>query len=212
MSRRSWRTFALVAAGAALATPSAVAFDVEPDSLGNRLYVVVWNRDSSASLEAVQVSVGAASFTTTPTPVSVPTSVPPDEGRLAGFDFDVLPSASIGQNDSLSISITGTLQGVARAVDDAVALDVVATASSQQGLVGAQTGVPGIEGLDTDGDGTPDQEEIAAGTDPFDPDSFPPPGPAPVPALSRPTLLLLAGVLLFTGLRLFRTRDVECAG
>ena len=196
----------LAAVAVALAVPTpATAFDVESDSVGNRLYIVVWNRDAGASLDAIQVNVGAASFTTTPTPVSIPTSVPPDEGRLAGFDFDVLPSAMLGNSDSVSISITGTVQGVARAAQDVVLLDVVAVAPPQQGPVGVGTGVPGIETFDTDGDGFADQEEIAAGTDPFDPLSVPP----EVPALSDMGVLIVAAAFLLTGLCLVRLRRVR---
>ena len=36
-----------------------------------------------------------------------------------------------------------------------------------QGVFGAETGVPGILELDTDGDGIPDQDEILSGSDPF---------------------------------------------
>jgi len=52
---------------------------------------------------------------------------------------------------------------------------------------------------DTDGDGFDDGVEVAAGTDPTDPDAFPA-GGEPVPTADLPGWLLLVGALIAAGL------------
>ena len=59
---------------------------------------------------------------------------------------------------------------------------------------------------DSDGDGFDDGEEVAAGTDPNDPDSVP--AGAPVPALGRHgSWLLAAAIAAATGLAARRRRS-----
>jgi hypothetical protein len=193
----------------AAATPAA-GFEVESDSDGNRLYVVVWNRDTEGSLTGVQVNVTGTPFTTTPSPVSVPASVPPDASRLAGFDFDVLPSALVGATGSLQVVVTGTVQGEARVSTQLVPLQVVANAQGLQGPVGSGTGVPGIVTLNADGDAFADQHEIRVGSDPFDALSHP---SVQVPSGAPAALAALAAALLVTGLhRISRARRGSLAG
>ena len=78
-----------------------------------------------------------------------------------------------------------------------VPLQVSASAPLLQGTIGDPSLVPGLETLDTDGDGTPDLDEILEGRDPFVVD------PPMVPTIPPLGLVLLALLMLGTAVARF---------
>ena len=170
------------------------AFDVGVGSQGNRLYIVVWNQDAAGTLEAVEIGVSAAPFTSTPVPVFVPGSVPPGSGAIAGFEFSVDSGAHLDAAGMMRVDVTGTVGSSARSASYQLELVARSSAPSSSGLVGGTTGIPGLDEVDSDGDGSADHFEIAAGSDPFDSSSLPPAAEptAEVPSLPPRSTLLLA--------------------
>lgn len=196
-TRRAIVSVALVVS--TILAESAGAFVVEPGTTGNRLYVVLSNRDPQEALTGVLVQlVSPSTVIGGVTRISAPTVVPASSGAIAGFEFSVAPSAPLGSRITLVVRVTGQLDSVAREVLYPVYLTTGPAGGPVQGLVGTVSGVPGLALLDADADGVADQAEIAAGTDPFDPTSLP---FVPVPSLPWPgALVLLAFVLTGTGI------------
>jgi hypothetical protein len=171
---------------------AARAFEIHPGSTGNRLYVVLWNRDLAFSMSGISVSVTPTALVPSITPVHVPTSLAANGARIAAFAFSVPPGAAAGTTGTLDIHVSGVVDGVLRQVSQSIALRVVSGPGATQGLIGDIAGVPGLTALDSDGDGQSDQAEILLGTDPFHSGSE-------IPALPAPLAIALAGVLALAG-------------
>ena len=200
---RQWVGLRILSAGwlallVALPIGSARAFQVSDDSVENRLYIIISQRDVNFPLDSVSIQiVDAPSEISTPAPVYIPSSVPAASGRIAGLSFDVPPGTPLGVVNDLIIKVGGTVSGASVNVESIVPLEVVASAPTLQGTIGDPSGVPGLATLDTDSDGTPDLNEIAVGRDPFEADTDP---PAQVPLLSPLGLLLVVGLVGATAL------------
>lgn len=205
-----WRTRVSAAVRVALllavAPDPALAFDIEPDSVGNRLYVLLWHGNLSASLDSVGVVVTMPSFTSATTPLHVPTTVPAASGRLAGFSFDVLPVAT-GLSGDAVVTVTGTVAGTPVLATFNVPLVTVVDAPAiviVDSLLDNQ-----IEAPDFDGDGVADSVELHYGSNPADPNSLPGMSnlvPALSPAAIAMLALLLAAVALTARMGLRRLR------
>lgn len=190
--------FSLLAACLFLALPPvAGAFDVEVDSVGNRLYVIIANPNPTTSLDQIGITVTWPAEVSSPTIVYSPNLVPSMSSAIAGFSFDV-GSAGLGSLGPIELDLSGQSGLVAIAVPLDVALDAVAIAPSVQQPVGGVGSAPGIQSLDTDGDGVTDLEEIERGYDPFDASSVPP-ALVMVPSLPPWAIACLAIVFIASG-------------
>jgi hypothetical protein len=201
---------ALVAVIAVLATGTlatqASAFFVAADSQGNRLYLVISQRDVNSPLENISIQVSPPAGVSAWVPLFTPGSVPSASGRMGGVAFDVAFDAPPGGLDNLVVTVQGTVNGQVVIVTTNVPLEVAGSAPPLQGTIGDPSAVPGLEALETDGDGFPDLEEIAVRSDPFDPTSTP---ATLVPALSPAVLATLALLLFGMTLWLGRMRRVR---
>ena len=124
MTRLLWRAFSLARAARCAALAASVvfllsvaadharAYDVEPDSSGNRLYVLLWHGNLVASLDSIDIVVVMPAFTSPATAIYIPPSVPANSGLLAGFSFDVSQVATGISGDAL-VTLTGTVAGAA---------------------------------------------------------------------------------------------------
>ncbi len=185
------------------AADHACAYDVEPDSSGNRLYVLLWHGNLAASLDSINVLVDMPGFTSTATADYVPTSVPADSGLLAGFSFDVLGVATGTSGDAV-VTVTGTVAG-----NPVLAtLNVPLTTAADAPAIVIYS-LLGNEGEDSDADGVSNSVELHYGSDPLDPNDLPGTSVL-VLALSSAALaiaaFLMAVIAVTTLLRLERGR------
>lgn len=181
--------FALVA----LLVGPAAAYQVEADSAGNSIYVLLINDNPSASFDSVSVSEDLPGFVSSATASIVPASVPAQGSDLALVDFDV-GAVALGSTGDLTLTVSGNAAGQPIELVLTVPLMVVAVAPPAQGVVGQGVPAPDPGGVDSDGDGISDALEIAFGSNPNDASSIPG-GPQVVPALGVLGLAGLAALL-----------------
>jgi hypothetical protein len=122
---------ATIVTGLAVAT-SATAFEVEENSIDNRLVVNLWNKDPSFPLDIVTVSVSQPSFVTSISPLVTPISIPPLSSGLARFSFDVGPVDS-GVAEPVLITVDGDVAGMPVSSTKAILIEVVVDAPGVQG-------------------------------------------------------------------------------
>ncbi len=165
-------TFYLLLAG--IFALQAQAFDVESDSSGNVVYVLLDNVNPGAVYHSITISASSTpSFVNGVSASLLPETVPGQQMRLAAIDFNVDVNATVGDSGDLVLQIDAIAAGALASTDLVVPLTVVASASAAQGYVG--TGLPYADpdGIDTDGDGAKDSAEIAFGSDLNDANSLP---------------------------------------
>ena len=179
----------------ALFSASAGAYEVEADSVGNTIYVLLLNEQPSASFDSVSISENLPGFVPTASASIVPASIPAQGSDLAAVDFDVAAAVALGSTGDLTLTVSGTASGQPIELILSVPLTVVETAPVAQGVVGVGVPAPDPGGVDTDGDGVTDALEIAFGSDPNNASSLPGDPPA-VPALDALGLLGLAALLM----------------
>jgi len=165
-----------------LCVASAAAYEVEADSVGNSLYLLLLNDQPTASFDSVSLREGLPGFVSTASGRIVPASIAAQGSDLVALDFDVAPGVAAGSTGDLVLEVLGTLSGQPTAVLVRVPLTVVATAPVAQGVVGQGVPVADPGGLDTDADGVTDALEIAFGSDPQNASSLPG-DPSALPAL-----------------------------
>ncbi|MBT8446272.1 MAG: thrombospondin type 3 repeat-containing protein [Gammaproteobacteria bacterium] len=186
-----------------------MAYDVEPDSTGNSIYVLLLNENPGAVFHSITLGNEVPSFVAGATATIVPATVPGGGSDLAALEFDVIPGATIGASGVLTLTVSGLAVGNPVSIEVAVPLTVAASAPAAQGEVGAGVPAPDPGGLDTDGDGVPDSLELAFGSDPDAADSLPGQALAeamPVPVLPIPAVIILAAVLTAAGFPISRHR------
>lgn len=204
MNRYSWCVFTLVSfvLTAAPAGPAG-AYEVEGDSAGNTVYVLLWNAHPTAVFDSISISETLPAFVSQATASIIPAAVPAHGSDLAAVDFDVAAGATLGATGDLTITVSGSTSGQPIDLVLTVPLEVVATAPVAQGVVGQGVPAPDPGGTDSDGDGVTDALEIAFGSDPSDASSLPgslsPPPPGPIPLLEDLGFMGLIVLLLGSG-------------
>ena len=186
---------------------TALAYDVEADSVGNSVYILLKNTNPTATFDSVSLSENSASFVSSAVATIVPASVPVNGSDLAALDFDISPSAVVGTTGNLVITASGTAASQPVEVVIVVPLEVVASAAVAQGVIGSTVPVADEGGVDSDMDGVSDVLETAFGSDAFFAGSTPVAGglvAATVPVIGTMGMLVLAGLL--TLLSFTRTR------
>lgn len=178
------------------------AYDVEPDSFGNRIYILLDNPNAGAVYHSVSVSGTPPAFVSNISASIIPASIPGGRSRLAAVDFDV-STAAAGSSADLVLSVSATAAGQNATFNIPVPLTVSTTAPNAQGFVGSSEPAPDPDGADSDGDGTVDSLELAYGSDSADASSTPG-QQSSLPSENVPTLmftsyLVLAIVLLVIG-------------
>lgn len=152
-----------------LCLPSiAQAYEVEADSLGNQVFILLTNGNPAASFDTITVSNNAPGMVSSATASIIPTSVAINSSDLAALDFDIASSAALGTSGDLIVTVSGQADGQAVDVVVTVPLTVVASAPSAQGFIGSTIPAPDPGGFDSDSDGVTDALEIAYGSDPND--------------------------------------------
>lgn len=184
-----------------LSASAAGAYEVEADSTGNTVFILLRNLNPSADFESVSVGEDQPSFVAQVAASIVPGSVAANGSDLAAVDFDVSAGATLGSTGDLEITVSGTASGQPIAIVFTLPLVVVADAAEAQGSVGQGVPAPDPGGTDSDGDGVTNAHEIAFGTDPLDSNSVPGETGAgtSIPALGAVALAALAALLLLTG-------------
>ncbi len=190
---RGWLALLSGLALVALLVGPAAAYEVESDSAGNSIYVLLINENPSASFDSVSVSEDLPGFVSSATASIVPASVPAQGSDLALVDFDV-GAVALGSTGDLTLTVSGNAAGQPIELVLTVPLMVVAVAPPAQGVVGQGVPAPDPGGVDSDGDGVSDALEIAFGSNPNDASSIPG-GPQEVPALGVLGLAGLAALL-----------------
>ena len=151
----------------------ALAYDVETDSTGNAVYMLLLNENPGAVFHSITLGDSSPGFVTAATATIVPETVLGGGSDLAALEFDVIPGATIGSTGDLVLTVSGLAAGTPISVVFTVPLEVVASASAAQGFVGAGVPAPDPGGLDTDGDGVTDSLELAYGSNPNQAGSLP---------------------------------------
>ena len=175
-----------------------MAYEVESDSAGNAVYLLLNNTNSAASFDAVSLSENSPAFVTTTSTTIAPSTIAPQTSELAALEFYIAPGTAVGTTGNMVITVSGTVNGQAHEVYVPVALEVVTLADGAQGVVGTTIPVADEGGVDTDGDGISDVLEIAFGSDAFWAGSVP--GTvleARVPMLGTVGNIVLAMLLVF---------------
>ncbi|MCH2170706.1 hypothetical protein MK489_07965 [Myxococcota bacterium] len=89
----------------------AAAYEVEPDSTGNAIYILLWNAHPCADFESIHISDGLPAFVSVATASILPASVPAATSDLAAVEFDVGSSASLGAMGSITLTVSGSSAG-----------------------------------------------------------------------------------------------------
>ncbi|MEE2678471.1 MAG: thrombospondin type 3 repeat-containing protein [Myxococcota bacterium] len=184
-------------------TQPAGAYEVEANSAGNTVFILVWNHQPSATFDSIAVGETLPGFVTQASATLVPASVPANQSDLAAVEFDV-GAAAAGSTGDLTLVVSGSAGGQPIDVVLTVPLEVVTVAPEAQGLVGEGIPAPDPGGADSDSDGITDALEIAFGSDPNDPLSTPGTTLTAVPALQALGLAGLAALLVLGATRLAR--------
>jgi len=169
-----------------------------------RDYLSMWGIPYSATADAQVASLG---FTSLPRQYYVGSA----DGFCYGLDKPSLPVDGLqvwpAETDSDADGMWDAFDNCALTanplqedLDTDSAGDVCDDDIDGDGLVNTDEATRGTDAYnsDSDGDGYTDGEEVAAGSDPLNPASMP--GAIPVPALGFPALLLLALVMITTGI------------
>lgn len=178
--------------------PSVFAYDVEADSVGNSVYILLKNTNPAATFDSVSLSENSPSFVSSATATILPASVPVNGSDLAALDFNIAPGTLVGTTGNLVITASGTAASQPVEVVMVVPLEVVASAAIAQGVIGSTIPVADEGGVDSDMDGVTDALEMAFGSDAFFAGSTPVAGglvTASVPIMGALGLLVLAGLL-----------------
>lgn len=187
----------------------ATAHEVEADSAGNAVYILLRNQNPSDAYDAISIDEALPNFVAQASATIVPPSVPANGSSLAAIEFDVEAGAVLGSTGDLTITVSGNSSDQPIQLLLTVPLEVVANAPEAQGVVGEGVPMPDPGGPDADGDGITDALEIAFGSDPNDPLSVPGSPSAAVPALQALGLMCLAALLVLSAMRLVGQRRHE---
>jgi hypothetical protein len=174
-----------------LCSEAAFSYQVEAGSSSNEVFILLVNDQPSAPFHSISLTHAAPGIVGTATASIVPVQVEAESSDLAALQFDVLPGVALGATGQLIITLAGEAAGKAIETQVTVPLEVVESAPAAQGVVGTGVPAPDPGGVDSDGDGVTDALEVAFGSNPNDPESFPG-QPFAVPALGWVGAVLLA--------------------
>lgn len=169
---KNFLTFALLAFTSCWA-PLSFAYDVEADSIGNKVYILLINDNPTASYDSIAINYLPPGIVTSASASIIPASVAAGGSDLAALDFDIDPSAVLGASGNLDITVIGSINGQSVNVELSVPLLVVTNVAAAQGEVGSTIPAPDPGGVDSDNDGISDALEIAFDSNPFNPESLP---------------------------------------
>ncbi len=181
-----------------MVSEAALSYEVEAGSSSNDVFILLVNEQPSASFHSISLTHVAPGIVGAATASIVPALVEAEGSDLAALQFDVLPGVALGSTGQLVITLSGEAAGKSLETRLTVPLVVVETAPVAQGVVGVGVPAPDPGGIDTDGDGVTDALELAFGSDPNNPESFPG-GPFAVPALGGAGAILLILFSLASG-------------
>ena len=169
--------FSLVVAAifsiASLGSAFTFAYDVEANSTGNKVYILLVNDNPATSYDAITITNLPPAIVSSASASIVPASVAAGGSDLAALEFNVASNAQLNSIGDLSITVTGSIGDRSVNVDLTVPLTVVANATLAQGEVGSITPRPDPDGVDSDNDGVSDVLEYAFDSNPYNPESFP---------------------------------------
>lgn len=160
-------SFALIAF-ASCWTSLSLAYDVEADSIDNKVYILLINDNPTATYQSITINNVPPAIVTSASASIIPASVAGGGSDLAALDFDVDVAALLGATGDLDITVSGSINGQSVDVELTVPLTVVLSAAPAQGEVGATVPAPDLGGVDSDNDGISDALEIAFDSSPFD--------------------------------------------
>jgi len=187
-----------VLAIALISSEAAFSYQVEAGSSSNEVFMLLVNDQSSATFHSISLTHAAPGIVGAATASIVPALVAAESSDLAALQFDVLPGVALGATGQLVITLAGEAAGKSIETQLIVPLEVVETAPVAQGVVGTGVPAPDPGGSDSDGDGVTDALEVAFGSNPNDPESFPG-QPSAVPALGWVGVVLLTLLSLVGG-------------
>ena len=149
-------------------TVLSLAYDVEADSIDNKVYILLINDNPTATYQSITINNMPPAIVTSASASIIPASVAGGGSDLAALDFDVDVAAQLGATGDLDITVSGSINGQSVDVELTVPLTVVLSAAPAQGEVGATVPTPDPGGIDSDNDGISDALEIAFDSSPFD--------------------------------------------
>ena len=101
----------LLTALASIVTLPVLAYDVEQDTTGNRVYMLLLNDNPGAVYHSINIADSAPSFVTSTSAAIIPAQVNGSGSDLAALDFDVSPSATLGATGDLVVTVSGLAAG-----------------------------------------------------------------------------------------------------
>lgn len=195
-----FQNFALGWAALALGwlwSAGALAYDVEADSVDNKVYILLINDNPVDSYDTITINNVPPGIVSAASASIIPASVAGGSSDLAAINFTVSALAVLGDTGDLYATVSGTIAGQHVDVELTVPLTVVANALFAQGFVGTTEPAPDPGGVDTDGDGVTDALEVSFGSNPNSASSMPgDPVVAFIP-LFGPVGAVLLALLLF---------------
>ena len=193
-------------------TSPGYAYNVEADSTGNSVYVLLTNDNPGAVFHSITLGASRPDFIANIAIAIMPSTVVGGGSDLMAITFDVNAGAALGSSGDILMTVSGFAAGIPISFDIAVPLEVVLAVAPAQGFVGSTVPAPDPGGVDTDGDGVTDSLETAFGSDPLLANSIPGGDPVPISAIDIPVLppiayLFLAFLLAGTGTLLTQPRQ-----
>ena len=195
---------------ASLGSAFTFAYDVEANSTGNKVYILLVNDNPVTSYDAITITNLPPGIVSSASASIVPASVAAGGSDLAALEFNVASNAQLNSIGDLSITVTGSIGDRSVNVDLTVPLTVVANATLAQGEVGSITPRPDPDGVDSDNDGVSDVLEYAFDSNPYNPESFP--GQIEttnIPMVGALGVMVLALLILVSGSSATRRRSAS---
>ena len=158
---------------ASLGSAFTLAYDVEANSAGNKVYILLVNDNPATSYDGITINNVPPAIVSSASATIIPASVAAGSSDLAALEFNVASNAQLNTVGDLSITVTGSIGDRSVNVDLTVPLTVVANTSNAQGEVGSIIPRPDPGGIDSDNDGVSNILEYAFDSNPFNPESFP---------------------------------------
>ncbi|MDG2035541.1 MAG: hypothetical protein P8J42_02905, partial [Pseudomonadales bacterium] len=123
-------SFALftLSALASLGSAFTFAYDVEANSDGNKVYILLVNDNPATSYDAITINNVPPAIVSSASATIIPASVAAGGSDLAALEFNVASNAQLNTVGDLSITVTGSVGGRSVDVDSTVPLTVVAHA------------------------------------------------------------------------------------